>query len=228
MECNFLRSKQTGEPKEYINETLKMMLNYTESRSSESSSIKKQQTVLMREPPGFRLREAYTPHARFVPNTPLKIQKNGMIDPTIELYEDEKPEGQQNVARSSSLFEFRNGIAVLKIKLQEDRPIAAMMFRELFTQAENRESFAVVLLASDAAPHIDVVVPSTSKSLKELLKPYLEDLGKNHPHLLSRREPGPDQFILSLQSRHRLCVTFRKRNVAGDKVYYVYTRIERL
>lgn len=224
-EADSLRSKQTQETKNYINDTLKMLLNYTEYRSTKQIAIKQQQTLLIREPLGYILKEAYTPYARFVPNTPLHAQKNDMTGPKLELYEDERLEWPKGfVSRSDGIFDYRIDSRTLRIKLQDDRPVAAILFVEL--RAVGRDNFAVILTASGAAPSIEVVVPSTETSLSKVLEPHLEELSKNYHHLLSRREPGPDQLTLLLQSGRRFSVTIRNRVVEGDKVYFVHMIFE--
>ncbi len=227
LECDSLHSKQTKETKKHIHDTLKMLLNYTEYRSTEHFAIKNQQTVLVREPQGYVLKEAHTPRARFVPNTLLNVQKNDMTGPKIELYEGERI-GQQNlVSRRDGIFsDYRIDSRMLRIKLQDDRPIAALLFVELRAPAPDRDRFAVIFTVSGAAPSVDVVVPSTGVPLSKVLEPYLEELSKNHFQILARREPGPDQSQLPLRSGRLCSVTIRKRIVEGDKVYFVRIDIQ--
>lgn len=201
------------EPTEYANEILRMSLNYTEYRSAKDYSIKKQQTVVIPEPLFYhralaRLVKAYTLRASSLLKPSFVVQENGLTSSKMLLHEDEMPVDQ--------LYVSRNGVKMVRIKLQSDRPIAALMYKD----------YAVILIASDAAPSIDVVVPTPPESLEELVKTYLKNLRENHLDLLIGREQGADHFILPLQSGQQLCVTFRKRIIEGDNVYCVHVYID--
>ena len=143
----------------------------------------------------------------------------------VELHEGKGLEKQSLVSRRDWVFwNYRIDSEMLRIKTQDDRPVAALLFAEL--KSADKDNFAVILTASGAAPSIDVVVPSTPTSLRKILEPYLEELGKNHLRILSLRDPGQDQLTFRLQSGRRFTVTIRKRIVEGDKVYCVKNSLE--
>ena len=211
---------------DFFYDTFKMSLNYTEHKLAKDSKRNKHQTVMiptlfghgdgLRKDSVFQLTEAYMPYAWFMQDSPLNVPESGVAISAMTFHKDDSLVDQCYV----------DGLSVKKIQLHSGRPISALMFRAESRDPKNTETFAVILTATDASPSIDVVVPSPLSSLSEIVKPHLESLKENRLGHMIGREQGADQLSLPLQSRHRICVTLRKRIVEGDKVYCVHIKLQ--
>ncbi|CAF9941558.1 MAG: hypothetical protein ALECFALPRED_009186 [Alectoria fallacina] len=203
-EVSFLRGHEPRDKTKFNHRTLKMLLNHTEYASATNSSIKKQQSVVFQVDRVFRLTEMYAPLASFVPDRPITYR-------TGDVRKDEI--ASRNLPQ--------HGQQEFRFKFHNDRSIAGFMF-----QVETKETFAVILTASEAAPSIDVVLASPPQTLTGVLEPYLENSKENQLDPLIGCEPGADQFFFPLKSQHRICVTFRKRILERNKIFCVDMRLE--
>ena len=222
-ERSFLRGLEPIKLTQFVNDTLQMSLMYGDNRSTSNSSIQKQRVVVMPSysfipNDGFyldRVDQSRITHPSrswwLVPDPSLGLQKNGTTSSKMVLLE-----GRTLKKPQFSL----SGARIFDINLQDDQPVAVMMFPTSH-YANMRRDFAVILTASDAAPKIDVLVQSPPTPIRETVKHYLETPGENS---LNRPNAEADRFVVPLlpSGMKSVQITFRKRIVDDHKVYCVY------
>lgn len=96
---------------------------------------------------------------------------------------------------------------ILDLSRSHQPSLAALMFRN-----ENKEAFAVILLANESGVSADVVVPRGAEILPDIMNNYA--LHKPHMKFV-------DRSIRQLHFTHKVCATSRKRFINYETVYFV-------
>ena len=96
---------------------------------------------------------------------------------------------------------------ILDLSRSNQSSLAALMFRN-----ENKEAFAVILLANESGVSVDIVVPRGTEILPDIM---------NHYALQKPQRTFVDRSIRQLSFRHKVCATSRKRFMDYEIIYFV-------
>lgn len=151
-------------------------------------------------------------HVPFSPS--IKQQQIAAILPSPLDYgfvASEKYPDDAGIVKLPSVFPLETRPEGWKVMLDLSRShqssFAALMFRN-----ENKEAFAVILVANESGVSVDIVVPRGTEILSDIMNNYA---------LYKPQRSFVDRSIRQLRFRHKVCATSRKRFMNYETVYFV-------